>query len=213
MTLIYHTFFGAPLPEVVFRDKLSLLPVAERNRVMKFRRWQDAHTSLFGKLQLLEGLAHLGLPASLEELKCNAYGKPYFETVPVSFSISHSGSAVVCALSTDTASIGIDIEEIKAIDISDFKDLWSENEWKAINGGGLGVFYQYWTRKEAIIKAEGMGLSIPLKEIEVAGDRGVFDNKTYFLEPLDIQPGFVVHTASLDRLSSIELMAAAPEML
>jgi 4'-phosphopantetheinyl transferase len=212
MTLIYHTFFDTSLPEAAFQKKLDMLPSAQRDKILKFVRWQDAHAALFGKLLLMRGLREAGFHSTLDELKFTPYGKPYLDEGKVRFNISHSGNGVVCVLSTDTDSIGIDMEQVKDIDINDFQNLWSDNEWREICGGGLDVFYQYWTRKEAIIKAEGMGLSIPLKEIEVTPERGSYKDKTYFLKEIAMKPGFVIHVASLNELDSIKLITA-PDML
>jgi 4'-phosphopantetheinyl transferase len=207
MTLLYYLFFDRCLPDTVFNDRLQLLPVDQAEKIRCFHRWQDAHASLFGKLLLLKGFKHFDLSINLADMKYSGYGKPYIEKTPVSFNISHSGNCVVCALSTDTKSIGIDVEEIKAIDITDFKNNWTDNEWKEISNNDAGSFYRFWTCKEAIIKAEGRGLSIPLNNIEVWRTYGLLLDKTYFLTEFNLHPDFVATMASPDRITTITTIA------
>ena len=67
MTILYYTFFSECLAERVFNDKLKLLPIGQTSRIRKFRRWEDAHASLFGKLLLLKGFQEFGVSASLQD--------------------------------------------------------------------------------------------------------------------------------------------------
>ncbi len=73
----------------------------------------------------------------------------------IDFNISHSNHFVVCAISTN-CKIGIDIEQIKPTSLFDFKDRFSEEEWKIIltSDNTYFWFYYYWTAKEAAIKAD-----------------------------------------------------------
>src|SRR4030095_15325835 len=150
------------LNEVDFFKYLNLFPVEIKNKILRFKRWEDRHASLYGKLLLKKGLEELALDAGLFDLKYTQYGRPYIEH-GADFNISHSTSYVVCALSTD-GKIGIDIEEIKAIPINDFKEEFSKEEWRMITASDDKYFwfYYYWTAKEAVIKAEGKGLNFPL---------------------------------------------------
>ena len=81
----------------------------------KYRRWQDAHAYLYGKLLLKEAISQLGFDHSLEFMQKTKYGKPYFKNNDFGFNISHSGEYIVCVISTDEKqNLGIDIEEIIA---------------------------------------------------------------------------------------------------
>nr|WP_176829804.1 4'-phosphopantetheinyl transferase superfamily protein [Tenacibaculum sp. MAR_2009_124] len=67
-------------------------------------------------------------------------------------------------------SLGIDIEKIEPnINISDFKEVLTSGESLKIASSEdtLGTFYEIWTIKEAGMKADGRGLSIPLDQIEI----------------------------------------------
>ncbi|MEL6719249.1 MAG: 4'-phosphopantetheinyl transferase superfamily protein, partial [Bacteroidota bacterium] len=98
------------------------------------------------------------------------YGKPYFETSDIQFNISHSHELVVCAI-TQHNEIGIDVEYPRSIDIQDFKFQMTEGEWNWISTAkdSQAAFYEYWTKKEAVIKAVGKGFSADLKSFDVMG--------------------------------------------
>lgn len=73
---------------------------------------------------------------------------------PFHFNSSHAGEVVICAFS-NTYELGIDIEEIKDIELDAFKDQRTANEWRAVvqAESKQEAFYEYWTKKEAVIKA------------------------------------------------------------
>ena len=99
------------------------------------------------------------------------YGKPFCPGVSVDFSISHSGSMVWVALCR-CASVGIDVERMRPLpDAAELTSQLHPQEQKdllALPPAELQTaFYRCWTRKEAVIKAAGMGLSMPLQSFSV----------------------------------------------
>lgn len=148
-----------------FQYYMHLIPAAMQQSIRKFVRWQDAQRGLMGKILLLEGLKKWGMHSHiLEEIRYSPYNRPY---LPVGdFNISHAGNYVMCVLTKD-CKVGIDIEEIKPINISEFTDQFTVGELKQMESAEdpTREFYRWWSRKEAIIKADGKGLSIPLKSI------------------------------------------------
>lgn len=203
MTSLYYYLINEPLILPLFMEKLKLLPAEQQEKIKRFRRWQDAHASLFGKLLLKQGLEDFGIALDLNEIKYNAYGKPYFENDLIGFNITHSGNFVACILSDETTTIGVDVEVIKALDIDDFQDLWCPAEWADIKRSGIDIFYNYWTSKEAVVKAIGKGLSISLNEIMINNDKAQIDNDTYYLTNVNIFPEVIINVASKSRLSKI----------
>jgi len=205
MTSLYYYLIDDPLSLPLFMEKLSLLPADQQEKIKKFRRWQDAHASLFGKLLLKQGLLDCGIAINLNEIKYNAYGKPYFENDLVGFNITHSGNFVACIISNDTTTIGIDAEVIKALNIDDFQNLWNINEWADIQNNDVNVFYKYWTSKEAVVKAIGKGLSISLNEINVNNGVAQMGNENYFITNVNILPHVVINVASKQPVSDVRI--------
>ena len=105
------------------------------------------------------------------------YGKPFlapeFSSTLLNFNLSHSGSMALYAM-TRNMEIGVDLERVR----SDFeyeeiaKRFFSLNEVSILRKipieKKLEAFYNCWTRKEAYIKAQGKGLSLPLDSFEVS---------------------------------------------
>ncbi|WP_435261631.1 4'-phosphopantetheinyl transferase family protein [Tenacibaculum sp. nBUS_03] len=204
MTSIYYTSCKK-LPEYEYRKLIRLLPKAMQERLSKFRRWQDAYTYLYGKLLLKKSMLQFGYDYSLESIKTTEHGKPYFENSSFSFNISHSEEYVVCAISNDEkVNLGIDIEKVKPIKIDGFSAVFSPEEKKEIDS--YNKFYTCWTRKEAIVKADGRGLTIPLNTINTLKLSTKLDNEKYYLSKVDINEGYIAHIASLTKIEKMNVV-------
>jgi 4'-phosphopantetheinyl transferase len=166
----YSTYFDKPGDEA-FSRHLSRLPETFHKKILAYRRWEDKTSSLYGKLLLIKGLEDLGIVIPLSEVKYSPFGRPYLAD-NVDFNISHSGNLVACAFAT-SGNIGLDLEEIKPIDLEIFNDHFSKEEWSAINSSDnkYEEFYRLWTIKEAALKSSGDGLNIPLLQVSVQGDK------------------------------------------
>jgi 4'-phosphopantetheinyl transferase len=91
--------------------------------------------------------------------------------LPLRFNLSHSKTVALLAVSLESE-IGVDIEDIRPIERDVASRFFSPAEVAAMAPLGgeawLAAFYRCWTRKEAILKAEGMGLRIPLDSFDVS---------------------------------------------
>jgi 4'-phosphopantetheinyl transferase len=97
------------------------------------------------------------------------------------WSLSHKSKYVAAVVGKEK--IGIDIEEIKPRSESIFSLVASEEEWKPGKDRSWETFFRYWTAKEAVLKAVGIGVSglkkcrvvsIPDKNHIVLNYRGCF---------------------------------------
>lgn len=202
MINIYYTKFTQQLPPTRFNALVGGLPSSIQKKIRGFIRWQDAQASLFGKLLLVHALQvtkcnHL----SLDQLQYTPFGRPYFEGA-IDFNISHSGQYVVCAISS-SCHLGIDIENICSLDWSIFRDQFTLQEWTTIHThpDPTQQFYHYWTRKEAVIKADGRGLQLPLQTICTVSNLVELGNKRWHLEELTIDEEYKVSLSSSEKLS------------
>lgn len=207
----------APFPPNVWDGYLCRLPQAHREQVLRYRFREDAQACLYGKLLLLRCLEELGIRhLRLEDLNYTGHQRPYFNGAAIDFNISHSGKFVVCA-AAENIRLGVDIEQIKPVDLNDFQEQFSDDEMRFIQSddGSFVNFYNIWTKKEALIKADGKGLSIPLKQISVvsavAGEEHqhrravIIENHPWFLTELNISEGYCCHLAT-----SVEITKGIP---
>lgn len=126
----------------------------------------------------------------------STYQKPYLPSpyTDLQFNMSHSHDYAAFAI-TQHAAIGIDIEKILPIQHQEIANRYfSQKENLAISALAKAeqsyAFYRIWSRKEAIIKAIGKGLSMPLDSFTVASDDQVenilVEDKTWSLAPIHI---------------------------
>lgn len=187
MIKIYCYRFDTPLPDQQWRIYCDLLPNETQQKILRYHRWQDRHAALFGRLLLKLALLEEGYPSScLESLQFDNYNRPSIGS-NIDFNISHSEAYVLCAISK-IGRIGIDIEYIKDIDMSYYKDFMSNTEWDNItyDKSPIRCFYHYWTIKESVMKADGRGLNIPPQDIISYPDHAVIYNKKWGLKKIPI---------------------------
>jgi 4'-phosphopantetheinyl transferase len=152
----------------------SLLDDAERTRAARFRfaRDRDRFIARRGQLRLLLAEHGAGDPAAIRYTE-NAYGKPALADRPdLRFNLSHSAGLALCAVATG-GEVGCDIEwrDPELADAQVAKRLFGPGEWSAFEAlpaaQRTAGFFNCWTRKEAFIKAIGLGVSHPLDSFEV----------------------------------------------
>ena len=185
MIYILYSYISEDNHEKLVEEFLPEFSIDFQNRIKRYRKWQDAQLSLLGRVLLFGGVKQLGMNYEQSDIKYTQYKKPYFEDKTMQLNISHSGGIVVCAL-TDACDIGIDVELLNDIKIEDFKAQMTENEWSKVIGSSNKItsFYNYWTQKEAVIKADGKGLSIPLKSFEISQNKTIINGKSFFLKEI-----------------------------
>jgi 4'-phosphopantetheinyl transferase len=193
---VLYAPLGAPLPAPTWRRYLAQMPSPIRERIERYRRWADRQAGLLGKLLLVEGLRRCGRPAELERLAWDAAGRPFLPG-GTDLNISHSGAYVVCALAHG-GRVGIDIEQVRPIPLSDFRTQMTPAQWAKIAApdGGLYPFFRLWTQKEAVVKADGRGLAVPLTRIVPNGGRAWLDGTVWAVREVGIAEGYVCHLAA-----------------
>jgi 4'-phosphopantetheinyl transferase len=156
-------------------DYIAFLSKEEFTRASGMRSPQlfDRFVADHGALRLLLS-AYLDMDPRKLPIAANSYGKPALNLplCRLSFNMSHSGELTLIALCLDSA-IGVDVEIIRPI--AEWEEIasshFSQHERESLQAEEpaerLNAFFRCWTRKEALIKAIGMGLSIPLDSFTV----------------------------------------------
>lgn len=156
----------------------SLLSPVERRRAAAYRRPADRQRFVVGVVVTRLVLAEwLGVPADrvLLSRRCarcgGPHGRPRLEGDGISFSVSHSGDRVVVAFMRD-AMVGVDVEALdRSLQVGLLADTVlapSERACLADAPDRTRAFLTCWTRKEAVVKATGIGLDVRLPGIVVS---------------------------------------------
>jgi len=159
-------------------EKLAeVLSPEESARAEKFHFEADRRAFVIcrGTLRRLISF-YTGLDARRIGFRVGPQGKPSLKEEHASglrFNVSHSGEIALLAFCRNQE-IGIDVE-LKRADV-DFLSLaemsFSKDERTALLSCAptdrANLFYELWTCKEACIKADGRGLSVPLDQFSVA---------------------------------------------
>lgn len=127
------------------------------------------------------------------------HGKPYLVDHPeLVFNLSHSAGVLVIAVGYN-CQLGVDIENCKprANLFALVDKCFSEEEsiyWGNLpEGQKISVFYHFWTRKEAFVKATGRGIALGLSHCVIDPE-----NQTTFLRvPADYGPATKWHVRDL----------------
>ena len=155
----------------------------EAARRFHFARHRGAYTFAHAVLRDILSRYRNQAPGRLH-FERDSFGKPFLVEeglrVPPFFNLSHSGSTVLVGLGE--CHIGVDVEEIRPIeDIESISRAhFTSRECAFVLAPQPAdyrerAFFQCWTRKEALIKAVGKGLSIPLNSFDTfitAGQSG-----------------------------------------
>lgn len=149
-----------------------------RARRLASQRLRDRFVSGRARLRSLLA-AQLGLEPRSLAFVLNDFGKPRLDLAgfdpspPLHFSLSHSEDRAILAVS-DTVEIGCDIERVRSLDhLGLARRNFHPNEVAAIEEQATPeaqrlAFFGIWTLKEAVVKAMGAGLSVPLDSFEVS---------------------------------------------
>ncbi len=164
--------FSLDVDAARLRELDGFLSWEERERATRFRFDRDRNRFIAcrGTLRELLGLRRY------ENFVYGAFGKPRPEGSEIRFNVSHSHGMAMIAI-TRGREIGCDIERIDPSFADDKipERFFSPNEVAALRAlparDQCEAFFRCWTRKEAFIKACGMGMSLALDSFDVSLDR------------------------------------------
>ena len=154
----------------------TVLDRAERDRADRFLRPEDraryvaSHAALrlvlAGPLDWDPAEIRFAVgPGGKPELAGSARGA-------LTFNLSHSGDRALVGIAS-SAAIGVDIERVRPLPdaLRIARAHFAADERAALEALPAGAveraFYELWTRKEAVVKALGTGLSLPLDRFSV----------------------------------------------
>lgn len=151
---------------------------AEESRARRMRSARRRREFLVCRGALRRILAGaLGIEPLAVPILQGAHGKPALAPrggLPaLGFNVSHSGERFVVAVAAGMEP-GVDVERIRPRrSLSGLARRFfspAEQEELAAAPDPLGAFYRVWTRKEAVIKADGRGVAVGLDRFDVSAD-------------------------------------------
>jgi 4'-phosphopantetheinyl transferase len=161
-----HTDEVARFLETLSRD--------EHDRAQRFRTERDRRRYIVRRGLLRELLSrYLDRPPEQVRLTCSPGGKPALRGGDLRFNLSHSHGLVVYAIARGR-DVGCDIEWRDCRFVAGLvpEKFFSSLEMRMLRelpaDKRTEGFFNCWTRKEAYIKARGVGASLPLRSFDVS---------------------------------------------
>jgi 4'-phosphopantetheinyl transferase len=153
-----------------------LLTSAERERASRYARSNLADAFVLARAGLRAVLArYVGVAPGRLCFEVGEAGKPrlLFPPSPVEFNVSHSGDIAAYAVARQV-SVGVDVEQIRPVPdaaclAARFFCTAERVELASLSAAHQQVaFIDCWVRKEAYVKAVGLGFSLPLDSFRVS---------------------------------------------
>ncbi|MCP4626149.1 MAG: 4'-phosphopantetheinyl transferase superfamily protein [bacterium] len=165
-------------PASIVNSLSGILSPDEQKRANRFHFAKDKKSYIIGRGLLRQIIGEYQEIEPRQIRFCySKFGKPFFQNQThqrhLNFNLSHSKDFVLFGFVNDLK-IGIDIEYIRPGPAEDgiAERFFTPNEVKVLRSLPLQhqrqAFYLCWTRKEAYIKANEQGLSMPLDQFEVS---------------------------------------------
>lgn len=196
---------GVLREEAVFAAACTDTTPQRQEIIKRLRHGSDRQLSLGAELLLRRCLRAQGIASYA--LTRDAYGKPQLSRCvftdghawsdqagtsapPLHLNLSHSGTRVLCALSDRP--VGCDVEQIRAANLPLARRFFSPEEYEQLAALPTGaaqdaLFFHLWTRKESLMKARGLGVSMLRERLSVAAQCACFG---YHLRSYEMQDGY-----------------------
>lgn len=158
--------------EEAIAEMLPLVSDERREEALRYKHLFGQFACLKSYVMLREMLESRGLSHPFHFDK-NEHGKPFLKDHPdIHFNISHCKNGIVVAVSDQP--VGIDIESYRQVSDSLIRYTMNEEEQRIINESDdpVRTFTEYWTKKEAVFKLRGTGITHDLHGL-LQGDEQV----------------------------------------
>lgn len=168
----------------------SLMSEDKKRRVDRFRFVDDKKRTVAGEMLARKAIAEwCDVAEESIVFDKKEYGKPLAIGLDVEFNISHSGDMVVCVV--DDKPVGVDIEQIRPIDLTVARRICTSEELRYLFGHVprtedfaytkdkeiLKHFFEIWTAKEAYGKCVGNGISyLGIESLSILKTHCIFDD-------------------------------------
>lgn len=199
------------IPDYKISDYLLLLPQFMRDDILRSKSIPVLKTRLVARLMLKECLNQTNSAHLLERFDKDRNNKPFIEGWR-RFNIAHSGSVSVFAYG-NSFHIGIDIEKNVNFGyhdiISNFHYREEEFILKSINP--LNAFYEVWVKKEAVLKAMGIGIVNGINNFCTLNEHINQSNKDWYTQKVLIAENYTAFVCSESISETVILQEFIPK--
>ena len=142
-----------------------------RDRMECLRNEDDRLRSLAAGLMLEQALNACGVPPNLRRVERMQNGKPVLAESSLQFSLSHSGSVALCAISASP--VGADVQTLRMPSPALVKRVCSaeEQRWLSSQPDFAVAFTSLWARKESLLKATDRTIAADLRQLCVLSEQ------------------------------------------
>jgi len=150
--------------EAEVQRMLPLVDASRREEALRYKHLFGQFACLKSWLMLKALLAPLGITNLT--FSYNEHGKPFLTYSPeVYFNLSHCKNGI--AVVVDFSPVGIDIESFRKDNLSLVRKTMNpaEADWIRASSDPVETFTQFWTKKEAVVKLRGTGITDDLHHV------------------------------------------------
>jgi 4'-phosphopantetheinyl transferase len=204
---VVYVWWARPEPSADGQAPRNLLSADEQTRAAQFRLERDALEFTFGRAMLRMILAsYTGIPAECISFIYGASGKPAMAEQSachdIRFNLAHCAGMVLCMVARGRE-VGIDVEQIDGRASTAMAELFfSANETARLRAAPVGcaaeTFFTCWVRKEAYVKARGIGAALIVPELDLPPPPATSvrrDGTEWTLVSFTPAPGFIAAIA------------------
>ena len=156
------------MTQITEEEIQRLLPLVSEQRkeeALRYKHLFGQFACLKSYVMLREMLEGMGLSHPFR-FAYNEHGKPFLADHPeIHFNISHCKNGIAVAVSDQP--IGIDIESYRQVSDRLLRYTMNEEECRIIQESDdpVRTFTEYWTKKEAVFKLRGTGITHDLHDL------------------------------------------------
>jgi 4'-phosphopantetheinyl transferase len=168
------------------------LPSSMEKEINRYHNILDRKARLLGRLMLKDSISQAGMPQLINDVARNVNNKPFIAGWDA-FNISHSGEMVV--LAHGNTEIGIDIEKTENLDHESLLYNFHPNEQDVVrrSADAQNEFYHIWVKKEAALKAIGVGIISEMALADCSGLLLSYKGLDWCFHLLDLMPGYICY--------------------
>ena len=170
------------------------LPSTLINNANRFKNWKQSCLRLIGWQLLLTELCRLNCSELINHISFSEKGKPFFKGGNVFFNFSNTKDTIILVVSN--SEIGVDLEFNRPNKKIIYTRVFCKEEIAFLENSvnESKDFIILWTKKEAVVKLFGGGISMGLNNFSVLDDVIHVFNKTVVIDKYEVKGG-IAHIA------------------